>query len=207
MLVLIATMLAAAMQPTASSLAGLYEIDQMEMGGGLELRADGQFRYALEYGAVSEAGEGKWRFDGQSVRLTSDPMPKSPDFELVSDEPAPKEQLTVRLAEPFQGLSGPVEAYGVPLDGAQPFELDLDENGRSATPSTKLKAIIPRVPVYGGLGSQIPLSADRGHRLVLRFVPNDLGKARFEDEKLEIGGDGLAFYRYDEKIVFRPAPK
>ena len=55
--------------------AGLYEIDQMEMAGGLELRADGRFRYAFDYGAVSEEAEGKWKLDGTTVILTTDPMP------------------------------------------------------------------------------------------------------------------------------------
>ena len=59
----------------AQELAGLYEINQMEMGGGLELRPDGRFRYALEYGAVSEGAEGNWTLDAGTVRLTTDPMP------------------------------------------------------------------------------------------------------------------------------------
>ena len=33
---------------------GLYEIDQMEMAGGLELQPNGRFRYAFDYGAVRE---------------------------------------------------------------------------------------------------------------------------------------------------------
>ena len=59
----------------APQFAGLYEINQMEMAGGLELKADGRFRYALDYGAVSEEAEGKWVADGDGVRLTTDPMP------------------------------------------------------------------------------------------------------------------------------------
>jgi hypothetical protein len=55
--------------------AGLYEIDQMEMAGGLELSPDGRFSYALEYGAVSEQSEGKWAFEGNAVVLKTDPMP------------------------------------------------------------------------------------------------------------------------------------
>ena len=55
--------------------AGMYEIDQMEMAGGLELSPDGRFRYALEYGAVSEQSEGKWAFEENAVVLTTDPMP------------------------------------------------------------------------------------------------------------------------------------
>ena len=46
----------------------------MEMGGGLELRADGHFRYALTYGAMDEEAEGDWTFDGKTVRLNSNPM-------------------------------------------------------------------------------------------------------------------------------------
>ena len=56
-------------------LAGLYKINQMEMAGGLELKPDGRFRYAFDYGAVSEEAEGNWVADGDNVVLTTDPMP------------------------------------------------------------------------------------------------------------------------------------
>ena len=61
---------------TVQQVAGLYEIAQMEMAGGLELRADGRFAYAFDYGAVSETAEGKWmrRADGEVI-LTTEPMP------------------------------------------------------------------------------------------------------------------------------------
>jgi hypothetical protein len=55
--------------------AGLYEINQMEMAGGLELQPDGRFRYAFDYGAVSEVSEGRWVIEGTIVLLTTDPMP------------------------------------------------------------------------------------------------------------------------------------
>ena len=54
---------------------GLYQIDQMEMAGGLELQPNGRFRYAFDYGAVSEVSEGKWAVEGGTVLLTTDPMP------------------------------------------------------------------------------------------------------------------------------------
>ena len=59
----------------ADAVAGLYETDQMEVAAALELNTRGRFRYALEYGAVSERGEGDWVFDGRQVTLTSNPMP------------------------------------------------------------------------------------------------------------------------------------
>lgn len=61
-------------QATARDLAGSYRLSQMEMAGALELRADGRFRYMLDYGAVSEAAEGRWSIEGQTIRLDSEPM-------------------------------------------------------------------------------------------------------------------------------------
>ena len=61
----------------------------MEVGAGLELKAD-HTSATLVYGAVDEQAAGDWIFDGKTVRLTSNPMPKQPSFELVRDDPAPK---------------------------------------------------------------------------------------------------------------------
>jgi hypothetical protein len=58
-----------------AQVAGLYEINQMEMAGGLELQPSGRFRYGFDYGAVSEVSEGKWTVENGTVLLTTDPMP------------------------------------------------------------------------------------------------------------------------------------
>ena len=58
-----------------AGVAGLYRINQMEMAGGLELSPNGRFRYAFDYGAVSEGSEGKWALEGDTIVLTTDPMP------------------------------------------------------------------------------------------------------------------------------------
>lgn len=70
-----ALLLGLAQAPAVPDLAGLYETQQMEVAAALELQAEGRFRYVLTYGAVDEAAEGDWSFDGSSVRLTSNPMP------------------------------------------------------------------------------------------------------------------------------------
>jgi len=119
---LLAALFLAAAQANAAPVAGLYEIRQMEMAGGLELTPDGHFRYSLDYGAVSEEGEGSWRADGDAIRLTSDPMPKAPTFEVVKDEPAPKGELVVKLEPPGFGtmgdhVTGPHEVQGLPRGG------------------------------------------------------------------------------------------
>lgn len=75
MLALAALAIAATPVPARSQVAGLYETQQMEVAAALELQPGGHFRYALEYGAVSERTEGDWTFDGKLLHLTSNPMP------------------------------------------------------------------------------------------------------------------------------------
>jgi hypothetical protein len=206
--VLAALLLFAAPAVSGGSAAGIYDVDQMEMAGGLELRPDGRFRYALEYGAVSEQGEGKWRREGTAVLLTSDPMPKAPDFKVVRDDPAPLGELTVSLEPPgFGSMGSHVDVLFKSRRSPEIRELELDESGRAQFASGMAELIIPEVPVYGGLGTPIPLSPDRGHRLLLRFLPNDLGKARFNGEKLTRDAGSLVLYRYDARIVFHPRPR
>ena len=56
MIAFAALLLVAALEPAKASPAGLYELRHMEMAGGLELKPNGHFRYALSYGAVDEEG-------------------------------------------------------------------------------------------------------------------------------------------------------
>ncbi len=53
---------------------GFYRSNQMEIGAALQLDEDGRFQYQLDYGAVSEAAEGSWSSDGQSIYLTATRM-------------------------------------------------------------------------------------------------------------------------------------
>lgn len=204
---IVALLLATAAPASTVSAAGLYEVHQMEMGGGLELRPDGRFRYALDYGAVSEEAEGKWRLEGNSVVLTSDPMPRAPDFQVIRDDPAPPGDLTVTLEPPGFGDMGNHVDVLMKLRGLQDLhEVDLDETVHASL-SAPPQFIVPEVPVYGELGTPIPLSPDRGHKLLLRFLPNDLGKARFNGERLAREDGSLILYRYDAKILFHPRPR
>jgi len=195
-------LVAAAPAPAKASPAGVYETHQMEMAGGLELRKDGHFRYAFTYGAVDEEGSGDWTFDGKTVFLTSDPMPKAPAFELVRDDAAPKGELYLTLEDPgFEWGHGlEVIAADAQKNG---FEVTADDSGHvdlSGKPA--IVAVAPEMPVYGPTGDIFALSADRGHRLLFRFHRNDLGKARFDKEPLQLNDSGLLLERYDTRIRF-----
>ena len=193
---------AALLLAPAPTVAGLYQAHQMEVGASLELKADGHFRYQLDYGAVSEHAEGAWSFDGQTVRLTTRPAPMPPSFELVRDDPAPGGEVAMSLEPPGFGEGYRLDAIGTDAATGETGRVTSDEQGRVEAGRRKLSAVDPLVPVYGIVGGHFPLSADRGHRLLLRFHPNDLGTAAFDGEPLSLTDGGLVLNRYESEIRF-----
>ena len=61
--------------------------------GGLQLTLDGRFRYELDYGAVSEAAEGRWSLEADGIHLDSEPMDKRLLSELEHSDASFKDQL------------------------------------------------------------------------------------------------------------------
>jgi hypothetical protein len=201
-------LLLAAAAPQASSPAGTYAIHQMEMAGGLELQRGGHFRYAFTYGAVDEQAEGDWSFDGHAVRLTSKPMPVEPTFDLVSDTPAPKCALSLSVDWGKFGWNSAPDVL-VAYDGA-PREVHLlqaNETGTVHLDNCAVTTVIPLVPMFGVAGAPLQLSPATGHKLSLRFRPNDLGHVAFRNQSLRLDGSALLMDRYDTEIRFlRDAP-
>ena len=191
-----------AMTAPAPTVAGFYQAHQMEVGAALELQKNGHFRYQLDYGAVSEHAEGDWTFDGKTVKLTTRPAPKLPAFDLVRDDPAPVGEVVMVLDPPGFGSGYRLDAVGIDAATGEKGLVTTDGDGRVLAGGHKLSAIEPMVPVYGTVGGHFPLSADRGHRLTLRFHANDLGTAAFHQEALPLTPKGLVLTRYDAEIRF-----
>jgi hypothetical protein len=191
----------AAAAANLQAVAGHYDIRTMEVGGGLELRADGRFRYALEYGAASEQAEGNWTFDGRVIRLTSNPMPKAPRFELLRDDPAPKGQVWMRFDKGFN-WTGRVDAIATAVGLSEKGLVTTGSDGRVDSGGRRLTSIEPLVPVYGIAGGAVRLDPSRGHKLLFRFHPNDVGKAAFKGETLAMDGKDFLLERYGRKIRF-----
>ena len=185
----------------ATSVAGLYQSQQMEVGAALELQKNGHFRYQLDYGAVSEHAEGDWTFDGKTVRLTTKPAPKKPSLELVRDDPAPVGQVSMTVEPP--GFGEGYRLDGIATDTAgEKGRVTTDDQGLVEAGSHKLSAIDPLIPVYDTVAGHIALSQDRGHKLLLRFHANDLGTAAFEAQPLTLTPRGLVLNRYESEIRF-----
>jgi len=192
---------AALLLAPAPAVAGLYESQQMEVGAALELKADGRFRYQLDYGAVSEQAEGRWTSDGKAVRLTTAPGSKPPAFELVRDDPAPAGQLTVTIEPP--GVGGyRVDAIATDAKTGEKGRVTVDSDGQVDSGGHQISVLEPLVPMYGTIAGRFPLDPKRGHRLLLRFRANELGVAAFDGEPLAITPRGLVLNRYDQAIRF-----
>jgi hypothetical protein len=200
-MVLGAVLLLAAAPPTDSP-AGLYETHQMEVAAGLELRPDGHFRYALTYGAMDEEAEGKWAADGTTVRLTSDPMPKEPAFELVRDDPAAKGELFITLEKTDFGWGGPLHAIVRIAGETEPALIVADQEGRVDLRGRLVTSVQPLMPMSETAGTPVALSADHGHRLLFRFHANDFGRAAFRNQALKRSGTDLLLERYDTTFRF-----
>ena len=200
-LILFAALLAPGGAALSDSLAGTYQIETMEVGGGLELAKDGHFRFGLAFGAVDEEAAGDWSVEGKTVRLTSKPMPKSPTFELVADDPAPKGELWLTVDWQSLRWTGGVDAIATDPSGAKGL-VRAETDGRVDSGGHALAAIDPMVPVFGIPAGHFALSQDRGHRLRLKFHANDLGHPAFQSEPLEIRGKDLIMNRYDTEIRF-----
>ena len=153
-----------------------------------------------------ESAEGDWTLDGSAVHLTSNPMPKQPDFALVRDDPAPAGQVFVAIEDGSFGTWTPLTVE-MTLDAINhPVLGYADDDGRVTAPDGhRILAVKMLMPVYETGGNAVQLSADRGHRLLFRLEPNDMGKAPFKAEPLTLDGSAMIMHRYDTEIVFRRA--
>ena len=116
--------------------------------------------------------------------------------------PAPAGELWVEFENPGFDWGGPLEML-VTIDGVSSrVRTAPADNGRVDVGPQRILAIQPLIPVYEEFGPPLKLAPDRGHRLTIRFLRNDLGMARFANEPLAIDGDALVIERYETPIKF-----
>jgi len=191
--------------PTRASLAGAYDGGQMEVAAQLILKPDGHFQYELAYGALDETAAGTWDVKDSVVLLTTVPAAVPPRFVVVSDTPAPS-GLHVKLTKPLvEGMRQRVLLlYGAnPRPDQDSDEADVADDGQVPIPAGKHPtAFIPEIPVFPTQPAPNPRTAG-GHRVVLRFEPNDIGKADFHPQPLTIQDGVLIMPRRDLQLLLR----
>jgi hypothetical protein len=187
---------------TVAALAGMYDGGQPEIAAGLELRADGRFRYGLSYGGLDERAEGQWRIVDGQVQLTSDPV-TPPRFVLVAQRDLPGGQYRIVLDVP-QGMSRRYfDASFRFADGAGEERQLTDEQASFALKRSGARAVSVSLPMFDVRSAAVPLNGKDGEELQFRFEPNDLGKVAFAATPLRIERGVLVLTRYDRTLRFK----
>ena len=74
-------------QSEAEAFAGIYQLEGVrEVGADLQLRANGRFEFSIAYGGVDANAAGSWAVKGNTLTLTSDPIPPA-SFSLIAFRP------------------------------------------------------------------------------------------------------------------------
>jgi hypothetical protein len=186
-----------------ASLVGTYDGGQMEIAAGLELEADGRFRYALSYGALDEEAAGKWTTSGDRVLLTSDRV-NAPRFVLVSSSKGADGRFQLSLDVPT-GMSRQYFDAVITKTNGETQKAQLSEEGlllpftRDNAP-TSVRLLLP---VFSVVGQPVKLEPSSGYLVRFRFEPNDLGKVDFQATPLRIVGGDLLLDRHGRTIRFR----
>lgn len=196
-------LLAQAAAAVPASLAGTYDGGQIEVAAGLELGTDGRFRYMLAYGALDEAAEGVWRFEGGQVLLTSDPI-AAPRFVLLDRHPAPGGRLRIALALP-EGMSPQYfEVESRHADGRVSAQQFGDDSGSlDLDPGDRPIAVVVTLPIVDLRSEPVEVTGAGGAAIRFRFEPRDLGKVAFARTPLRIDDGDLVLTRHDLTLRFR----
>lgn len=188
-------------QDNAAGEAGTYILERMEMASGLELGADGRFRWGFSYGALDMTAEGRWRRDGDAVVLDTEPAVTPPRFELIGTE-AGRGPLTVRV----EGANGEAPQYLDVLadrEGAEPVLAERDDGGfRFAASAPRIVSIRIGSEMFGFVSEPFPVSAGT-RRMRFRFLPGDLGRGDFRGTRATIAGDALLLPVLGEPLRYR----
>jgi hypothetical protein len=188
---------------TRESLAGMYDGHQMEVGAQLLLKPDGHFEYELAYGAMDEEGKGTWELRDGAVFLTSVPAVVPPRFVVVSDTPEPKGGLFIKMVRPLSTDSRQ-RVYLIYGPGEEPDMAEVQDSGFVLVPAGKKPtAFVMEIPVFPIETKPIPLTGTGGHRFVLKFEPNDIGKADFKMTRLAIEDGVLVMPRRDLGLMLK----
>jgi hypothetical protein len=183
----------AAPTPVAEKLAGQYALSGVrEAAGGLELGADGRFRYGLSYGALDEQAEGRWRQEGNRVLLTTDPTPRAPEWSLVLAE-AGEPKLFALILEGPEGRPIPnIEVEVRMKDGSVEQGQTRSEWMEAELDGRVPVAVTFRIPVFDVGSPSFAIDVAKARKYRFRLNPRDLGVRDFRDWPLEIRGDLLA---------------
>ena len=191
--------LASATAEARSPYAGHYRIaDGPDTAGGLELGADGHFRYSRSEGALDEHAEGTWTESGGDIRLTTTPKPVPPRFARGPDGGKGAPTIHVRLAD-GRDLAG-VDfrlglTNGTSLAGYTQAEGWNFREPKAKTGEQRIAWVEVVEPIYGVVSPRFAIDPPAAGALVFVLTPNDIEVVDFQNAQLEKRSDDFALHR------------
>ena len=189
-----------------SPYSGRYRVAEgPDVAGGLELGADGRFRYFLIAGALDQHAEGSWTETAGDIRLTTDPKPVPPSFARGPDA-KPEEgknapTLHVRLADgrdlagiDFRlglttsvGMAGYTQAEGWRIE-------EPDAATAAGTPERKIAWVELVEPIYDVVSQRFVIDPPAAGGLVFVLTPNDIEVVDFRNDRFEKRTDDFVLH-------------
>jgi hypothetical protein len=195
-----------AQEPASAQLAGEYVHSQMELVAGIRLNADGTFQYGLTVGSLDERAQGRWRRNGDTVELTSDPRPIAPTITAGPTKETPGQPFAIRLVAP-NGQDVPGVDFTIAFDTGEPLAAYTTGALWSLPASERrlARSITFSKPSYRLQSKALPLDAQPNRTATFLLTPNDFGVADLTGMRLAIEGDTLVLSRPDGTLRFKRA--
>ena len=187
-----------------SPYAGRYRIaNGPDTAGGLELQADGRFRYVRSEGALDQHAEGNWTETGGDIRLTTAPKPvlpvfaRGPDAKPDGDQAAPT--LHVRLAD-GRDLAGVDFRLGL-TTGTSLAGYTQAEGWSFEEPGDQRIAWVELVePIYEIVSPRFVIDPPAAGALVFVLTPNDIEVVDFQNDRFERRTDDFVLHRGERSV-------
>ena len=189
-----------------SPYSGRYRVAEgPDVAGGLELGADGRFRYFLIAGALDQHAEGSWTETAGDIRLTTDPRPVAPSFargpNAKPEEGKDAPTLHVRLADgrdlagiDFRlGLTTGVGMAGYTQAEGWRFE-EPDTSAPAGTPERKVAWVELVEPIYDVVSQRFVIDPPAAGGLVFVLTPNDIEVVDFRNDRFEKRTDDFVLH-------------
>ncbi|HEX8239321.1 MAG TPA: hypothetical protein VF574_06235 [Allosphingosinicella sp.] len=184
--------------------AGRYRLTgEQDVASELLIKPDGRFSYALIAGALDEKAEGRWRREGDSIFLTTEPKPVPPAFSAGAATHTDSAPLTVKVVWPDgRGVAGADLRVG--FAEGDPIEDYTQEDGWSLSSDERRIPIWVEVSLhmFGLPAERFPIDVARANALTFLLTPNDLGTVDFEDMRADLARGRLVLHRGEGRLVY-----
>lgn len=195
---------AAPLPAFAEEWAGQYRLDAgPDAAGGLELNADGTFRFGMSAGALDMEAAGRWERAGEGITLRTEPRPVPAAFSLARAEPGSGDgAVSINVTWPNgRGIAG--IDFRIIHESAEPITGYTQSDGWTSEsgPDHPVLSIQLSEPIHYTVSEEFSVPADaRAFTFVL--TPNDLGIADFDDAPATRTPDGLTVHWRGGEIPF-----